>query len=91
MPFAMTEEQRYLFDLNGYIVVPDVLDESQVQTLRDSVQCSADTESKEPLHWHSLWRDLLDWPSLTPIMEELIGNPVLLRGRESRSRESRQT
>ena len=91
MPFAMTEEQRYLFDLNGYIVVPDVLDENQVQTLRDSVKCSADTESKEPLHWHSLWRDLLDWPSLTPIMEELIGNPVLLSGRESRSREARQT
>lgn len=89
MPCAMTNEQRYLFDNAGYIVIPDVLTSDQVDQLRATLRESTEQfppvpQTEGPLHWGRIWRDLLDWPSLSPILEEMIGNPPLLAGRRSR-------
>lgn len=75
----LTDEQRYLFDTFGYITVPQVLDQGQILRLRETLRHP--TEQFEPvdphdhpLHWDAIWRDLLDLPRLTPILESLLGN-----------------
>ena len=52
----MDEEQKYLFDLFGYIVVPGVLDENQVEQLRSTLRGSTEQfppvpQAEGPLHW----------------------------------------
>lgn len=75
----MTEEEKYLFDTLGYIVVPEVLSSDQVSALRDTLKHGTEQfapvpQSDNPLHWDKVWRDLLDLPKLTPVLELLLGN-----------------
>ncbi len=75
----MTEEQRYLFDAFGYLIIPEVVSQAQIEELRATLRSPAeqnapDTHSERPLHWSRAWRDLLDLPGLSPLLEELIGN-----------------
>ena len=76
---SVTEEERYLFDAFGYVVVPDVLTEHQVDALRLTLRQPTEqfepvSAEESPLHWGTAWRDLLDLPKLTPILEALMGN-----------------
>lgn len=85
----MNEEQKYLFDLSGYIVVPEVLDENQVEQLRSTLRGSTEQfppvpQAEGPLHWDPIWRDLLDLPNVSAILESLIGNPNLYRARQEK-------
>ena len=84
----MTEEQRYLFDTFGYLVLPDVLTDTQVEELRTTLRQPTEqfepvAQAEGPLHWGKVWRDLLDLPTLTPVLEEVIGNHAV---RERRAR-----
>ena len=85
----MTEEQRYLFDAFGYFVVPNALDEDVVAELRETLKGSTEQfepvpQSEGPLHWGKAWRNLLDVPHISSILEEIIGNPQLRAGRAAR-------
>lgn len=85
----MTEEQKYLFDTFGYFVVPRALDLAKVEelraTLHQSTEQSAPTQQNEgPLHWGKAWRNLLDLPVISSVLEEIIGNPALRAGRAAR-------
>jgi len=42
VPKAMTDDQRYLFDLNGYIVVRNVLTNEEIQAANDAIDKRAD-------------------------------------------------
>ena len=80
MSYAMTDEQRFLFDTRGYFVVPNVLSATQIETLKHTIKGPTEQfppvpQSEGPLHWDRLWRDLLDLPALSPILEEVVGNP----------------
>jgi len=68
----MNTEQRFLFDTFGYLVIPNILTPEQVDQLRSS----ADSEDP-PLHRGSAWRQLLDLPQISPVIEDLVGNPDL--------------
>ena len=75
----MSEEQRYLFDTFGYLVIPDALSADQVAELRATLRQPTEqfdpiAQAEGPLHWAKVWRDVLDLPTLTPILEEIIGN-----------------
>ena len=77
---VMTEDLRYLFDTCGYLIVPDAVSEVQLEELRATLRVPADQQdparwNASPLHWSRAWRDLLDLPTLSPILEALIGNP----------------
>jgi hypothetical protein len=87
---AMDEEQRYLFDTFGYIVVPNALSEDQLTRLRSTLkhpteQWQPEDESDGPLHWDVIWRDLLDLPLISPMLEELIGDPDFIALRAARA------
>ena len=77
--WTMTEEQRYLFDTFGYLVIPNALTPEQVGALRDTLRKPTEqfdpvAQGDGPLHWAAVWREVLDLPTLTPILEQIIGN-----------------
>ena len=83
---GLTEEQRYLFDTFGYIVIRDALTQEQIQELRDTLKMATESwepvpQDEGPLHWAKVWRDLLDLPTLTPVLEDIIGNHATRNGR----------
>jgi hypothetical protein len=77
----MNAEQAYLFDLNGYIVLPGVLQPRVVAALleanRDRQIGGAKTATGDgktgTLHWSKGYRDLLLHPIVSPILAELCG------------------
>ena len=84
---GMNEEQRYLFDTFGYIVIPDVLSNETIKSLKSTLNGSTEQfppvpQDQGPLHWDRVWRDLLDVPRITAILEEMIGNPRILESRQ---------
>ncbi|MFP6806220.1 MAG: phytanoyl-CoA dioxygenase family protein [Pseudomonadales bacterium] len=93
---GMTEEQRYLFDTFGYFIVPKAISSVQVQQLRSTLHNGTEqfdpvAQEQGPLHWSEIWRDLIDLPNISPILEELVGNAVLTKGRTVRAKDGRQT
>ena len=50
-PYAMTEEQRYLFDAFGYLIVPDAVSGAQIDELRSTLRMPA--EQREPAGRHA--------------------------------------
>ncbi|MXY56840.1 MAG: phytanoyl-CoA dioxygenase family protein [Gammaproteobacteria bacterium] len=87
----LNEEQRYLFDTFGYLVVPGVLTAAQVDELRATLkqpteQFDSADQKVIPLHWSKVWRDILDLPTLSPILEELIGNHGRRKAHEDQAR-----
>ena len=78
----MNPKERYLFDLNGYLVVPDALTSNQIGILnsvldrRIESECPADmlTHRFMPLlDWGKEYRDLIDNPLILPYLTELLG------------------
>ena len=80
---ALTEEQQYLFDAFGYLIIPDALTTVQIDRMKSTLRRSTEQwdapedKSEGPLHWDHIWRDLIDLPTLAPILEALIGDPGL--------------
>ena len=78
----LTDEQRYLFDLNGYLVLENVLDAATIkQMLADFDAHNIAPPDKESidyrfgdfLTWGKTWRDLIDHPKTLPIIHEMLG------------------
>ena len=68
----MDEEQEYLFDLFGFIVVREVLTQEQISKLRSTIRGGTEQfppvpQSEGPLHWDVIWRDLLDLPVVSSL------------------------
>ena len=83
----MTEDQRFLLDTFGYFIVADAITSTQVAALKATLHHPTEQwepldKAEGPLHWDVIWRDLLDLPGLSPILEELIGDPALIAGRQ---------
>ena len=78
----MTEQERYLFDLQGFLVVPNALDPEQVASLNallderlaEEVPPEARTHRFGGLlEWGQAYRDLIDNPRITPYLSQLLG------------------
>jgi ectoine hydroxylase-related dioxygenase (phytanoyl-CoA dioxygenase family) len=78
----MTDEQRFLFDLQGYLVVPEVLDAAMVQRMRAAMDAHGVSPPEEKsddyrfgdfLRWSDDFRRLIDHPQIMPILVELLG------------------
>lgn len=85
----LTDEQRYLFDLWGYLTIPNALDDTTLSELNDLVDAQglptpgevfADQLFSGFLTWGQQFRDLLDHPAVLPVLTELLdGRPRLDR------------
>ena len=83
----MNDEERYLFDLKGYLAVPNALSQEQVGRLNSvldehiAAECPADMRTHRfgpLLEWGDDYRDLIDNPSITPYLSELLGDDFRL-------------
>jgi len=79
----VTDEQRFLFDLQGYIALEGVLDESRLQRMRTAMdEQGIENPRNDPgqsrfggfLGWGSDWRDLIDHAAILPVLGELLGD-----------------
>jgi len=84
----MTPEQRWQFDVDGMIVVPNALDPQQVAQMNAAMDARSaaglevggstnrvqDSHRDNPLHFSPAFRRALDNPRIAPILEELIGS-----------------
>jgi ectoine hydroxylase-related dioxygenase (phytanoyl-CoA dioxygenase family) len=78
----MTELERYLFDLQGYLVVENALSSEQLASLNHilDTQVALHHQQTQPwsrfdrlLGWGEVFRELIDLPTLTPYLEALLG------------------
>ena len=78
----MNENEKYLFDLQGYIAVPDALDSVQLERLNAVLDRHIRQEFKKEEHahrfgellsWGKPYRDLIDNPSIVPYLNVILG------------------
>lgn len=78
----MNEYQHYLFDLQGFLVVPEALTPEQVaglnrmadETLAQEPDPELRTKRFSPLPWGQAYFELLDNPPITPLLAEMLGD-----------------
>jgi ectoine hydroxylase-related dioxygenase (phytanoyl-CoA dioxygenase family) len=87
---TVTDEERYRFDLDGYLVVRDALAPAQVAELNaileTRIAASVDPEADRHrfygtdtlLAWGQPYRDLIDHPNILPYLQEFIGDHARL-------------
>lgn len=72
----MTELQKFIFDLKGWLVIPAVLDEAQTEACRQHLSTLAHNSEALPEHERNTYSgpcgELLDHPMLVPILGEII-------------------
>jgi Phytanoyl-CoA dioxygenase (PhyH) len=83
----MTDEQRYLFDLYGYLVLPGVLRADELATMQSEMTQNGPAEAQNDpnqsrfrgfLGWGPLWRNLIDHPAIMPVLYDLLGSKFRL-------------
>ena len=83
----MNEEEKYLFDLRGYLSIDGALDNHQLQALNDiwdqhiEDECSVNDTTRrfgQLLEWGQPFIDLIDNPSITPYLEVILGHQFRL-------------
>ena len=85
----VTDEERFLFDLNGYLVIPNALSSAQLAALNGRLdeQLTARVDPHAGRHrfiqesllsWGQPYRDLIDNPQVMPYLTEFIGDRVRL-------------
>jgi len=85
----VTDEERFLFDLNGYLVIPNALSAEQLAALNGRLdeQIAARVDPRVGRHrfmqeslltWGQPYLDLIDNPQVMPYLTEFIGERVRL-------------
>lgn len=78
----MNDEERYLFDLQGFLVIPDALDPNHLACLNAALDERIACETLPDMQTHRFgellardqaFRDLIDNPHTTPYVEEVLG------------------
>ena len=67
----MTDEEKFLVDLEGYLVIKDVLTPDEVDELNKIIDQG--DRSGHPTRWGAPFRRLIDHPKLLPYLIELLG------------------
>lgn len=76
----MTEEELFAFDLEGYLVVPQVLSPDEVRVLSDIAAEKCPAEGRPAFHrefgvlsWGAAQRALIDHPRILPYLVDTVG------------------
>src|SRR5947209_10541911 len=77
----LTDEQKYILDLKGWIALPAVLSESEVEEMRDFCYRLHRDRDSVPLHERSSvggpLQKLTDHPVILGFMNEFVAHPPL--------------
>ena len=79
---ALSNEQKFMFDLEGYLVLPGVLTAGECDALSEladqawprSAEDGAFRRTEQISLWGDLTRNLMDHPKVLPVLAELIGS-----------------
>ncbi|MBT5873173.1 MAG: hypothetical protein HOH43_07110 [Candidatus Latescibacteria bacterium] len=69
-PVPMTEEQKFFFDLRGWILLPSVLDETEIEVMKAEVYAGAEKSFGGNL------QKLIDHPAVVGILTEILSEPA---------------
>lgn len=79
----MNDQERYLFDLQGFLEVPDALSTEQLAELNrimdEKIEQDMTDEDKtgrfmgDLIEWGPVYRDLIDNPRILPYLEQILG------------------
>ncbi|MGA1198088.1 MAG: hypothetical protein ACO36I_16495, partial [Candidatus Latescibacterota bacterium] len=69
----MTDEQKFFFDLKGWILLPSVLDEDDIEVMKAEVYAGAKNSYEGHL------QRLLDHPAITGILSEILAEDPFVR------------
>ncbi|MCU1450696.1 MAG: protein involved in biosynthesis of mitomycin antibiotics/polyketide fumonisin [Acidimicrobiales bacterium] len=85
---GLTAQQRYFFDLNGYLVLEGAVGAEDVAYMNSLIEAqrlpppASSIESQrfgdEFLRWDRVFRDLLDHEAVLPLLRDLVGDHVRL-------------
>jgi ectoine hydroxylase-related dioxygenase (phytanoyl-CoA dioxygenase family) len=88
MAAGLTAEQRYFFDVNGYLLIEQVLSEDEISRLSAAIDAqrlpipgdSIATQRFEEdfLLWDGAFRDLMNHPAVVPLLRDLLGDQLRL-------------
>ncbi|MEE2710507.1 MAG: phytanoyl-CoA dioxygenase family protein [Gemmatimonadota bacterium] len=68
-PVPMTDEQRFYFDLRGWILLQSVLSDSEIEVMKAEVHCGAKRGFEGQL------QNLLDHPAIVGVLTEILSEP----------------
>lgn len=83
----MNEEQRYLFDLNGYLTIPDALDADAVRRVNEAIDKGIAEETGPDMRTHrfgdllgrdAVFREMIDNGPVADVLVEIIGDDYRL-------------
>lgn len=85
----MNEEEKYLFDLQGYIKIENVLDAATVAAMNGWIDRQAEenpafqsqtgnTHLENVITWGPMFRNLMDHPRTLPVLRALMGDMLRL-------------
>lgn len=78
----MTDEQRFLFDLNGFLLLEEVLTSEECEALKQQINLMKNAPEKLPeLHREipgGALASLIDHPKVEPVIKQLLGENIRL-------------
>lgn len=85
----MNEEEKYLFDLQGYLIIENALPPETVQEMNAWLDAQAEGDPAwrgqtgnahipNPITWGPMFRDLMDHPRVLPILRDVLGDTMRL-------------
>ena len=72
----MTNEEKFIVDLEGYLVIKNVLTEDEIMEMNQIIDDG--DRNGPPSRWGKLFNKLIDHPKILPYLIELIGPSVRL-------------
>ncbi len=72
-PIPMTDEQKFFFDLRGWILLPSVLSAAEIEEMKAEVYAGAKRSYEGPL------QNLLDHPAIVGILNEILSEDPFVK------------
>ena len=72
----MTNEEKFIVDLEGYLIIKNVLSKDEIMEMNQVIDNS--DKNGSPSRWGKLFNRLIDHPKILPYLIELIGPSVRL-------------
>ena len=73
----VTEEQKFIFDLKGYLLIPEVLKSAEIKSLKEQIETIRTDPESLPVHERrfpgGVASMLIDYPAVMDILNEIIG------------------
>ena len=75
----MTNEQKFFYDLRGWILIPNVLSSSEIDEMKaEAYACDGSRPLRNSRGYVGSLQKLLDYPAIVGILTEILSEPYYL-------------